>query len=115
MPAGRRRSHLTWAPNSPVAEAIDPGRAATLCFAAIGQNQREAALANCTADVAVTGEPGFAKTYALSAEARAGLVAVTLGASSQVSAPMDPVTFTADEFDRMTERTTAGRDGRYVH
>jgi subtilisin family serine protease len=83
------------APNSPVAEAIDPGRAATLCFAAIGQNQREAALANCTADVAVTGEPGFAKTYALSAEARAGLVAVTLGASSQVSAPMDPVTFTA--------------------
>ena len=83
------------APNSPVAEEIGPGRAATLCLAAIGQNQREAELANCTADVAVTGEPGFAKTYALSAEARAGLVAVTLGASSQVSAPMDPVTFTA--------------------
>ena len=41
------------------------------------------------------GEPGFAMTYALSAEARAGLVAVTLGANSQVSAPADPVTFTA--------------------
>jgi hypothetical protein len=52
------------APNGPIAEAIDPRRAATL----FGQNQRKAALANGT--VAVTGEPGFAKTYALSAEAR---------------------------------------------
>jgi hypothetical protein len=82
-------------PNSPVTEEIGPARAATLCVAALGQNQREAELANCTADVSVTGEPGFAKTYALSAEARAGLVAVALGASSQVSAPAEPVTFTA--------------------
>ena len=60
------------APDRPVAEEIGPGRAATLCLAAIGQNQREAELANCTADVAVTGEPGFAKTYAISAEAAPG-------------------------------------------
>jgi len=46
-------------------------------------NHLEAELANCAADVAVTGEPGFAKTYALSAEARAGLVTVALGASSR--------------------------------
>src|SRR5262249_49976494 len=82
-------------PNSPVVEEIDPGRAAKLCLAALGKTPREAELANCTADVAVTGEPGFAKTYALSSEARAGLVAVTLGASSEISTPEAPVTFTA--------------------
>jgi len=43
------------APKSPVAEAIDLRRAAIICRATVAKNKT--ALANCTADVAATGEP----------------------------------------------------------
>ncbi|MEQ1930597.1 MAG: S8 family serine peptidase [Parvularculaceae bacterium] len=62
-------------PQTPVAQPMDRGVAAQLCRAVREENRR----ANCAFDVAITGDPGFAKAYLVSERIEAGATKVTLG------------------------------------
>src|SRR5262249_31756550 len=50
---------------------------------------------NCTFDVRVTGNPGFAKTYLLSQRIRTGSTRIFVSDDKHPTRPDEPVTFTA--------------------
>lgn len=75
----------------PSAPSIDVQVAETHCASIIDQNMK----ADCVFDVAVTGEPGFARTYQLTEQLQPGLTATTVKDDKDPTQQGESVTFTA--------------------
>jgi len=88
-------------PESPPAKPLDQKTALQLCVAIVDKNRK----ADCVFDVAITGEPGFAKTYLISQQIQAGATRTTVGTFKDTTQPGDTVTFIAT----VARKSSSGR------
>ena len=88
-------------PQSPPTTPMAVQDARKLCRLVIDKNRN----ANCVFDVAITGEPGFAKAYLLSQRIEAGSTKTTVSVSKESSQVRDTVIFIAT----VARRTSGGR------
>jgi hypothetical protein len=78
-------------PDSPTPKPLDPRVAQRLCRAISDKNRN----ADCVFDVTLTGEPGFAKLYALSEQIQVGSTTTTVSDDKDPTRAEEPVTFIA--------------------
>lgn len=97
-----RESQACLIPKTPPVKPLDPRVAKELCRPVAGKAMN----ADCVFDVRVTGEPGFAKTSALTQRIRTGSTTTTLSADRDSTPIGEPVTFTA-----VVTRMAAGGSG----
>ena len=78
-------------PDSPPTKPLDLQTAQKLCREVAGKDKNR----DCVFDVAITGEPGFAKLYLVGQRIQAGATTTTLSSNADTTRPGTNVTFTA--------------------
>jgi hypothetical protein len=95
-------------PSQPAVKAIDRGAAEQMCAQIVNKDDR----ANCAFDVALTGEPNFAKTYAQTQALVERATQTDVFSEKEASRPGERVDFVAVVKNRKTGERLAQGEGR---